>query len=68
MERRYFTVKEIADYLGMSPNAIRAWVRLRQIPFSKLGRAVRFDKQKIDLWVESRERSFDVLDFHLRRE
>ncbi len=57
MERRYFNVKEIANYLGMTPNAIRAWVRLRQIPYSKLGRAVRFDIRKIDLWAESKNRS-----------
>lgn len=68
MERRYFNVKEIANYLGMSPNSIRAWVRLRQIPFSKFGRAVRFDIQKIDLWAENMERCKNSLDFHLRRE
>lgn len=67
MEKRYFNAKETANYLGMSPNSIRAWVRLRRIPFVKFGRSVRFDKQKIDLWAESRERSFEVLDFHLRR-
>lgn len=66
MERRYFNVKEIANYLGMSPNSIRAWVRLRRIPFSKLGSAVRFDMQMINTWEE--ERRVKTLDFHLRRE
>lgn len=67
MEKRYFTVNEIANYLGMTSNAIRAWVRLRKIPYSKLGRSVRFDIRKIDLWVESKERCKNSLDFHLRR-
>ncbi len=66
MVKRYFTVPEIANYLGMSPNSIRAWVRLRRIPYSKLGRAVRFDIQKINTWAE--EQSKKTLDFHLRRE
>lgn len=68
MEKRYFNVKEIANYLGMSPNSIRAWVRLRRIPFSKLGRSVRFDIRKIDIWAESKKRCENSLDFHLRRE
>lgn len=67
MEKRYFTVKEIASYLGMSPNTIRAWIRVRQIPYLKLGRAVRFDIRKIDIWAESKNRSLNSLDFHLRR-
>jgi excisionase family DNA binding protein len=56
MEKRYLKVEELATYLGLSPETIRAWVKKRQIPFYKLGRAVRFDKHEIDKWLESKKR------------
>lgn len=55
MEKHYFTVKEIATYLGLSPNTIRAWVKYGRIPFCKFGRAVRFDIKKIEPWVRKHE-------------
>jgi len=67
MEKRYFTAKEVAVYLGLSEYTIRAWVQLRQIPFSKLGRAVRFDIQQLGPWLKKRECRIIDEDFHLQR-
>lgn len=53
--KRFFNVKEIAVYLGLSPDTIRAWVKKGRIPFSKFGKAVRFDFQKIELWIKAKE-------------
>lgn len=55
MERRFITIKDLAVYIGMSENTLRDWVKYGKIPFSKLGKAVRFDLRKIDLWLKDRE-------------
>jgi excisionase family DNA binding protein len=45
------TVDEAAFRLNVSPLTIRSWIRLRKIPFVKLGRAVRLDADTLDQWV-----------------
>ena len=55
MEKRFFNVKEVAVYLCVSTETIRAWVKRGYIPFSKLGRAVRFDVHKLEAWLKKRE-------------
>lgn len=56
ISQRFLDVKGLALYSNMSEHTIRAWVKTGYIPFSKLGRAVRFDKYKIDEWLKSKER------------
>lgn len=55
MDKRFLTSKEIAIYLNLSENTIRAWVKFGRIPFSKLGRSVRFDLKVIDKWLRNKE-------------
>lgn len=54
MEKRFLNTKETAVYLGLSEHTIRAWVKLGRLPFSKFGRAVRFDQRIIDKWVKDK--------------
>ena len=53
--KRFFNVHEVAVYLGLSDDTIRAWIKKGKIPFSKFGKAVRFDLQKIEPWLKERE-------------
>ena len=55
MEKRFLNVKELAVYLSLSEDTVRAWVKTGQIPFSKLGRAVRFDLKRIEPWLKKKE-------------
>jgi len=55
MEKRFIKIAEVSEYLGMSEDAIRKWVQRGYIPFSKFGRSVRFDIQKIELWAKAKE-------------
>jgi excisionase family DNA binding protein len=55
MERRFVGIDELAKYLGMSKNTVRYWVFTRQIPYCKIGRSVRFEKQEIDNWVNNKK-------------
>ncbi|MBF0556640.1 MAG: helix-turn-helix domain-containing protein [Nitrospirae bacterium] len=41
--------------MSLSEDTVRAWVKTGRIPFSKLGRAVRFDMQKIEQWLKEKE-------------
>lgn len=46
-ERILLNVDETAIFLGVSVWTIRRWVSQERIPFVKLGRAVRFDKEDL---------------------
>lgn len=55
MQRRFLNTAQLAEYLGVSQSAIRSWVKYGKIPYSKLGKAVRFDMIKIGKWLHSKE-------------
>jgi len=38
--------------LGVTEGTLYAWVCYRKIPFTKIGRLVKFDKQRIDQWAQ----------------
>jgi len=55
LEKRYYNLKEICEYLGLKPKQVY-WLRhKRKIPYIKLGKARRhrllFDKTEIDKWM-----------------
>ena len=52
-EKRLMTVGEAAAYLGLSVHTLYAWTSQRKVPFVKLGNRVRFDRQKLDAWVDT---------------
>ena len=55
-EKRFMNVIEVAGYLGLSRWTIYDLVSKRSIPFIPLSRkALRFDRQKIDKWMEKKE-------------
>ncbi len=52
MDRRYFGIKEMANYLGIAEGTLYSWVCYRKIPFFKVGRLVKFDMVIIDEWIQ----------------
>ena len=54
MER--FTVKEVAEYLGVSVDSIYKMVRERQIPHFRVRRTILFSKKAIDEWIKHQEK------------
>lgn len=46
------TVDDVADYLKISPGTIYNRVSKGEIPFVKVGAAVRFRRIELDRWVE----------------
>ena len=52
----YLTAKDVAEKVRLSEQTIRRYTMLKQIPFHKIGRVVRYKECEIEKWVESREK------------
>jgi len=50
--KRLLNVGEAAGYLGLKVDTVYKKARLRELPFVKVGRALRFDKQALDRLIE----------------
>jgi len=61
MNKRFYTVSEIAEYLGLSVSTVRKWIRTGQIPYCRMNSAIRFDIKKIDEWTENNNRTYSHL-------
>ncbi len=55
MNDQWMTVKDVAEYLQLSPDLIYRLAQQGQIPASKVGSRWRFKREKIDQWMESQE-------------
>lgn len=51
MEDRWFSVDEIAEYLGIKRDTVYKWIGRKRMPAHKLGRLWKFKKDEIDEWV-----------------
>ena len=51
-DKKLMTKKELAEFLNVSVKLIDKKVHLKQIPFEKIDRLVRFKKSKILAWLE----------------
>jgi len=45
------TIDELSTYLKVPKKTIYDMVYTKRIPYSKIGRLLRFDKQLIDTWI-----------------
>ena len=53
---RLMTAKQVSDLLQIKISTVYSWTHINFIPHVKLGRAVRFDPEKIERWVRMKER------------
>lgn len=49
---RLLNSTDAATYLSVTPRHLRELVYRRDIPFTKVGRLLRFDVQKLDRWID----------------
>ena len=52
--RRFMNIHELSEFLGICVNTIYSWVSQDKIPFLKVGRLLRFDVGKIEIWLANR--------------
>ncbi len=50
--RRLLNVREAAQYLGLEVDTVYKKARLREVPYSKVGRALRFDVKALERFIE----------------
>lgn len=48
---KLLTINELAEYLNKPKKSIYDMVYTKRIPYTKIGRSLRFDKQLIDAWI-----------------
>jgi excisionase family DNA binding protein len=48
---RLLDIKEVADYTGLSIHTLYTMVSQRRIPYVKMGRLTKFDREEIDKWI-----------------
>jgi excisionase family DNA binding protein len=64
MEKRLLTVNDLSDYLSMSKGSIYTKVCLGKIPgVIKIGRSLRFEKVKIDAWINQKSSLNSVQEY-----
>ncbi len=73
IEKRAYTEQETAAYIGMSRSFLRQARmegqrknRTEAPPFIKIGRAVRYLKEDLDLWLESHTKRAHLMSHEVR--
>ena len=55
MERRFYTIKDLSEILGVSYFWLKKRVKTGEIPSYKIGGKRLFKKAEIEQWIESRK-------------
>jgi excisionase family DNA binding protein len=53
MDDRWFSVDEIAVYLGVKKDTVYKWIDRKKMPAHKVGRLWKFQRTEVDEWVRS---------------
>jgi excisionase family DNA binding protein len=54
---RLLTVNEAAEFLSVSVSTLYGWAWQRRVPFVKMGRALRFDRMDLEMFVNANRHS-----------
>ena len=53
LEQRYFSLKDIARYTGLSEKTLYKWAEAGNVPAHKVGRVWRFDRDEMDRFMQT---------------
>ena len=53
---KFIGIKEVADYLAVSPKTVYYWTHIQFIPHYRLPKAIRFKLSEVDNWLHRRKR------------
>lgn len=48
------SIKDLAEYIGLSRSKIYQLIRQKKIPASKIGRQYKFSKEVVDAWLKEK--------------
>lgn len=58
MDEPYVSIEEIAKHFAVTPPCVRGWIRKDQVPYLKVGGAIRFRKSEVEEYFRTRGQSF----------
>lgn len=50
---RWYSLKEICEYLGVSRDTVFKWIDNKHMPAHKMGRQWKFKIDEVDDWIKS---------------
>ena len=50
---KWSNLEETAEYLGVTKDTIRSWIKKTDIPAHKIGKLWKFKKSELDAWIKS---------------
>jgi excisionase family DNA binding protein len=53
--QRWYSLDEIAKYLGVSKDTVHRWIRNKAMPAHKIGRLWKFKVIEVDKWVRNQQ-------------
>ena len=53
MKDKWVNLEDIADYLSVTEDTARTWVREGKLPAFKVGRRYKFKLSEVDTWVRA---------------
>ena len=53
INEKWSSLEETAEYLGVTKDTIRSWIKKTDIPAHKVGRLWKFNFSELDEWVKS---------------
>lgn len=54
MEKRFLSLPEVSEYLGLPKGTLYTWAWQRRIPHLKIGKLLKFDIIEINQWLKDK--------------
>lgn len=61
-ENPLMTIEQVAQFLQLQPETVRAMARQGRIPALRVGRLWRFDRKQIELWLAAQSTKTEEVD------